>query len=97
LKVKLLDGTVKTFLVDWSVPVSSVIRSIGEKMSLTNADEFGLQLESKGGEWLNGNTCLDEQAVTQESLIVLKKKFFFSDAQIDKDDPVSLHLLFVQV
>ncbi len=29
-------------------------------------------------------------------MVVLKKKFFFFDANVDKDDPVTLHLLFVQ-
>jgi talin len=27
---------------------------------------------------------------------MLKKKFFFSDANVDRDDPVGLHLLYVQ-
>jgi hypothetical protein len=30
-------------------------------------------------------------------MVVLKKKFFFSDQNIDRNDPVQLNLLYVQV
>jgi len=29
-------------------------------------------------------------------MLVLKKKFFFSDSNVDRNDPVQLHLMYVQ-
>jgi hypothetical protein len=40
---------------------------------------------------------LPEQGVTEDETVLLKKKFFFNDANVDRSDPVQLHLLYVQV
>jgi talin len=49
IKIKLVDDTIKSMLVDLSQPVSEVVNSIGSKMSIKNADEFSLQPEMKQG------------------------------------------------
>lgn len=48
-------------------------------------------------DWLKGTSILGEIGLNDEEVLVLKKKFFFNDANIDRNDPVQLHLLFVQV
>ena len=48
MKIKLVDGTVKTVLADVSLPLIEVVDFIGEKMSLKNPAEFSIQEEAKG-------------------------------------------------
>lgn len=48
-------------------------------------------------DWLKQTAILGELGLPDEEILVLKKKFFFNDANIDRNDPVQLHLLFVQV
>ncbi len=48
-------------------------------------------------DWLHPNVTLPEQGVTEDETVLLKKKFFFNDANVDRSDPVQLHLLYVQV
>jgi len=45
IKVKLIDETVKTILVDDSLSVEEVVKVIGEKMDLRNPEEFSLAVE----------------------------------------------------
>ena len=39
---------------------------------------------------------LREQGISDTDIVILKKKFFFSDQTIDQNDPVQLGLLFNQ-
>ncbi|KAF2072395.1 hypothetical protein CYY_006287 [Polysphondylium violaceum] len=93
-KIKLLDETIKTQLVDESTSVSDIIAGIAKKMGIKNPEEYSF-MNSKG-DWLNNNQILSEQGVTEADIVVMKKKFFFNDANIDRNDPVQLHLLYVQ-
>src|SRR5689334_5756162 len=52
LKVKLVDGTTKTMLVDLSLSVPDVIEHISKKIGLKNPEEYGLQIEGNEG-WLH--------------------------------------------
>lgn len=47
--------------------------------------------------WLQATQCLAEQGVTDEQMVLLQKKYFVDDANISRDDPVQLHLVYVQV
>lgn len=47
--------------------------------------------------WLNPDKSLREQGVDENEVIVLKKKFFVTDSNIDRTDPIQLNLLYVQV
>eukprot|EP01116_Phalansterium_solitarium_P023894 TRINITY_DN8583_c0_g1_i4.p1 TRINITY_DN8583_c0_g1~~TRINITY_DN8583_c0_g1_i4.p1 ORF type:complete len:716 (+),score=234.47 TRINITY_DN8583_c0_g1_i4:107-2254(+) len=96
VKVKLMDETIKTVLLDTTQPVKDLIRIMAEKFSISNGEEYSLQAESSPGEWLQSNTSLDEQNVPEGTILILKKRFFYSDNLLDKEDPVSLHLLYVQ-
>ena len=46
--------------------------------------------------WLNPDKTLHEQGVDDNEVVVLKK-FFFSDQNVDRTDPIQLNLLYVQV
>ena len=48
-------------------------------------------------QWLLPNKALREQGVEENELVVLKKKFFVSDPEIDRNDPVQVNLLYHQV
>lgn len=39
---------------------------------------------------------LGEQGIVESDVLLLKKKFFFSDQSVDKNDPIQLNLLYVQ-
>jgi talin len=46
LKVKLLDDTVKTMIVDDSMSVEQLVEIVGKKMNIKNFEEFSLQTEN---------------------------------------------------
>lgn len=48
--------------------------------------------------WLEPQQTLREQGLIDETTVVtLRKKFFFSDQNVNANDPVQLHLLYEQV
>jgi len=112
LKVELADGTIKTMLVDDSLPVQDIVEEVGRKMGLRNPEEFSLRLKAseepatgkkskkgtprEGDRWLNPSQALGEQGVPDDAVISLKKKFYVDDANVDRSDPVQLHLIYVQ-
>eukprot|EP01088_Endostelium_zonatum_P017435 TRINITY_DN513_c0_g3_i3.p1 TRINITY_DN513_c0_g3~~TRINITY_DN513_c0_g3_i3.p1 ORF type:complete len:1705 (-),score=540.74 TRINITY_DN513_c0_g3_i3:2315-7429(-) len=95
LKIKLLDDTIKTVLVDDSSDVSEITDVIGKRMNIKNPEEFSLKVLTSNS-WLNPALTLTEQGIKEDDILLLKKKFFFNDANVDKSDPVQLHLLYVQ-
>jgi len=95
LKIKLLDDTVKTVLVDDSSDVAEITEVIGKRMNIKNPEEFSLKVLTSNS-WLNPALTLTEQGMKEDDVLLLKKKFFFNDANVDRSDPVQLHLLYVQ-
>uniref|UniRef100_A0A5S6Q7X7 FERM domain-containing protein n=1 Tax=Trichuris muris TaxID=70415 RepID=A0A5S6Q7X7_TRIMR len=135
LKVRMLDGTVKTLMVDDSLPVGQLMIVICARIGITNHDEYSLVREvviendristvkredvNKLGtltrskekkmeqlrkqlhtdeelNWLDHSKTLREQGVDESETVLLRRKFFFSDQNIDSRDPVQLNLLYVQ-
>ena len=47
--------------------------------------------------WLDHSKTLREQSVDDNETLLLRRKFFFSDQNVDARDPVQLNLLYVQV
>lgn len=47
-------------------------------------------------DWVDHSKTLDEQEVAPEETLVFRRKFFYSDQNIDSRDPMQLHLLYVQ-
>jgi len=116
MKVELLDGMVRAFLLDDSLPVQELAEEIGKKLFLRNPEEFSLQWrETGGGEdsrkqgkkkkknkqfddfWLNPQQALGEQGVPDDAVLLLVKKYFDDDKNLDTSDPSQLHLIYVQV
>lgn len=46
--------------------------------------------------WLDHSKTLRQQKIDESTCLVLKRKFFFSDKNIDTRDPIQLNLLYVQ-
>uniref|UniRef100_A0A671LYR0 Talin-1-like n=1 Tax=Sinocyclocheilus anshuiensis TaxID=1608454 RepID=A0A671LYR0_9TELE len=131
LKIRMLDGTVKTVMVDDSKIVSDMLMTICARIGITNYDEYSLVRdvgEEKKEEttgtlkrdktllrddkkmeklkqklhtddelnWLDHGRMLREQGVEESEMLLLRRKFFYSDQNVDSRDPVQLNLLYVQ-
>lgn len=46
--------------------------------------------------WVDPSKTLREQGIDENETVLLRRKFFFSDQNIDSRDPVQLNLLYVQ-
>ena len=71
----------------------------GSSSTLSRGGKLAKQKEkdaSTDARWLNPEKSLPEQNVTENDMVLLKKKFFYSDINIDRNDPVQLNLLYVQ-
>eukprot|EP00095_Tigriopus_kingsejongensis_P007975 maker-scaffold475_size161908-snap-gene-0.21 protein:Tk07975 transcript:maker-scaffold475_size161908-snap-gene-0.21-mRNA-1 annotation:"Talin-1" len=143
LKVRMLDGTVKSVMVDDSQNVGNLMVLICTKIGITNHDEYSLvwdkpeenqeniptnkfgtlggtmtlrrkykegekeidpkmeelkrQLNTEDGvNWVDHGRTLREQGIGEIDVLLLKRKYFYSDANIDSRDPVQLNLLYEQ-
>ncbi|XP_026736413.1 talin-1 isoform X1 [Trichoplusia ni] len=137
LRVRMLDGTVKTLLVDDSQVVANLMVVICTKIGITNYDEYGLVREEQKDEpdpcekpnfgtltlkrkhqekerdakmeqlrkklrtddevnWVEPSKTLREQGIEGRETLLLRRKLFFSDRNVDSRDPVQLNLLYVQ-
>uniref|UniRef100_A0A8B9VPC5 Talin 1 n=1 Tax=Anas zonorhyncha TaxID=75864 RepID=A0A8B9VPC5_9AVES len=120
LKIRKLDGTVKTVMVDDSKTITDILMTICTRIGITNYDEYSLEVtgtlkkdetllrDEKKMEklkqklhtddelnWLDHGRTLCEQGIDDETLL-LRRKFFYSDQNVDSRDPVQLNLLYVQ-
>ncbi|NXO78630.1 TLN1 protein, partial [Sitta europaea] len=131
LKIRMLDGTVKTVMVDDSKTVTDMLMTICARIGITNYDEYSLVreiMEEKKEEvtgtlkkdktllrdekkmeklkqklhtddelnWLDHGRTLREQGIDESETLLLRRKFFYSDQNVDSRDPVQLNLLYVQ-
>uniref|UniRef100_A0A8B9N265 FERM domain-containing protein n=1 Tax=Accipiter nisus TaxID=211598 RepID=A0A8B9N265_9AVES len=132
LKIHMLNGTVKTVMVDDSKTVMDMLMTICARIGITNYDEYSLVreiMEEKEEEvtgtlkkdktllrdekkmeklkqklhtddelnWLDHGWTLREQGIDNNETLLLRRKFFYSDQNVDSRDPVQLNLLYVQV
>ncbi|VDN24157.1 unnamed protein product [Gongylonema pulchrum] len=143
LKVRMLDGAVKTVMVDESQPVGEIMVVVCSKIGISNHEEYSLVRqpsdqdwrstltlkEEKRGRsedrglgfgtlgrnkerkmeqlraklhtdeellWLDHGKTLREQSIADDETLILRRKFFFSDTNVDCRDPVQLNLLYEQ-
>jgi len=47
--------------------------------------------------WVNHGQTLREQGVEDSEIVILRRKYFYSDQNVDSRDPIQLNLLYVQV
>ncbi|XP_042262162.1 talin-2a isoform X1 [Thunnus maccoyii] len=130
-KIKMLDGAVKTIMVDDSKTVGELLVTICSRIGITNYEEYSLiqeTVEEKKEEgmgtlkkdrtllrderkmeklkaklhtdddlnWLDHSRTFREQGVDENETLLLRRKFFYSDQNVDSRDPVQLNLLYVQ-
>lgn len=144
LKVRMLDNSVKSIMVDDSQIVTNLMVLICTKIGITNHDEYSLvwdkpeeeqenvptnrfgtlggtmtlkrakirdgekeidpkmeelkkQLNTEDGvNWVDHGKTLREQGIVETDILLLKRKYFYSDANIDSRDPIQLNLLYQQ-
>ncbi|XP_010889527.3 talin-2a isoform X1 [Esox lucius] len=131
LKIKMLDGAVKTIMVDDSKTVGELLVTICSRIGITNYEEYSLiqeVMEEKKDDgmgtlkkdrtllrderkmeklkaklhtdddlnWLDHSRTFREQGVEETETLLLRRKFFYSDQNVDSRDPVQLNLLYVQ-
>ena len=143
LRVRMLDGAIKTLMVDDSQPVGQLMIVICTRIGITNHDEYSMTreiavsadsrthsvstLNRKDGEksafgtltlgrskekkmealraklhtdeelnWVDHSKTLREQGIDESETLLLRRKYFFSDTNVDSRDPVQLNLLYVQ-
>ncbi|XP_034385157.1 talin-2a [Cyclopterus lumpus] len=130
-KIKMLDGAVKTVMVDDSKTVGELLVTICSRIGITNYEEYSL-IQETGEEkkedgmgtlkkdrtllrderkmeklkaklhtdddlnWLDHSRTFREQGVDENETLLLRRKFFYSDQNVDSRDPVQLNLLYVQ-
>nr|XP_033474475.1 talin-2a isoform X2 [Epinephelus lanceolatus] len=130
-KIKMLDGAVKTIMVDDSKTVGELLVTICSRIGITNYEEYSLiqeTVEEKKDDgmgtlkkdrtllrderkmeklkaklhtdddlnWLDHSRTFREQGVDESETLLLRRKFFYSDQNVDSRDPVQLNLLYVQ-
>uniref|UniRef100_A0A8C8FQB2 Talin 2 n=1 Tax=Oncorhynchus tshawytscha TaxID=74940 RepID=A0A8C8FQB2_ONCTS len=132
-KIKMLDGAVKTIMVDDSKTVGELLVTICSRIGITNYEEYSLiqeAVEEKKEDghgtgtlkkdrtllrderkmerlkaklhtdddlnWLDHSRTFREQGVEESEMLLLRRKFFYSDQNVDSRDPVQLNLLYVQ-
>uniref|UniRef100_A0AC35TRB9 FERM domain-containing protein n=1 Tax=Rhabditophanes sp. KR3021 TaxID=114890 RepID=A0AC35TRB9_9BILA len=145
VKVRTLDGSIKTVNIDESQIVGQLMITICSKIGIFNYEEYSLVREDsanclKKGEkqletslycpnkgalqnnifgtiykknekklenlrhklhtdeelnWVENLKTFLEQDIHPDQVLILRRKFFFSDANVERD-PVQLHLLYVQ-
>ncbi|GCC33394.1 hypothetical protein chiPu_0011863 [Chiloscyllium punctatum] len=130
-KVRMLDGAVKTVMIDDSKTVGELLVPICSRIGITNYEEYSLIqdiIEEKKEDgtatlkkdrtlhrdekkmeklkaklhtdddlnWLDHSRTFREQGVDENETLLLRRKFFYSDQNVDSRDPVQLNLLYVQ-
>jgi hypothetical protein len=75
LKVKAMDDSMRTVMIDDSLVVWQLVDTIGERMGFKNPEEYSLAF-SDGSAWLHPTQTLQEQGLDEKDIVLLKKKFF---------------------
>ncbi|XGW23184.1 hypothetical protein V3C99_005435 [Haemonchus contortus] len=152
LKVRMLDGSVKTIPIDESHPVGQLMVGVCTKIGISNYEEYSLvretEMDGRGSTmnlrdersrstdsdrkgmmgtlgrkkeqkleqlrdrimngrwqklhtdeelaWVDHGKTLREQGIGEDETLLLRRKYFFSDTNVDSRDPVQLNLLYVQ-
>lgn len=73
------------------------ISSPGARTSHTLVPVPAYTLALSAVNWLDHGRTLREQGIDDNETLLLRRKFFYSDQNVDSRDPVQLNLLYVQV
>eukprot|EP01105_Mastigella_eilhardi_P018996 TRINITY_DN4445_c0_g3_i1.p1 TRINITY_DN4445_c0_g3~~TRINITY_DN4445_c0_g3_i1.p1 ORF type:complete len:2438 (+),score=701.53 TRINITY_DN4445_c0_g3_i1:98-7411(+) len=94
-KIATLDGTVRTVLVDDSKLVIDAVKVICERIGLKHHEEFAFKDQDR--KWIKNSKTFLEQGLTEDCVLMIRKMLFFYDDQIDEDDAMQVHLLYLQI
>lgn len=110
LKLQMVDGTIKTLMVSEDQPVANLMVLICTKLNIRNSEEFSLMAANRilkhtikkvkideDVYWLDHSKTLDEQGINEDDSVILKRKFFYSDQNVDLNDTIQLDILYAQV
>lgn len=95
MKVKLPDGSIRAIMLDESLPVFKLVENVGEKIDLTHSEEYSFRIEGQS-RWLAESQNLAGNAVPDDAILELRRKYWFSDANVTLESPMELHLLYVE-
>ncbi|ELP95163.1 talin, putative [Entamoeba invadens IP1] len=94
VNVMLPDGSQKKMMLDVCQPIKGLIAAIADKMSLHHAEAFGIQVYGTK-RFLKMKNSLYEVAPC-DAVFTLKKRHFIQEGELNRDDPMLLHLTYVQ-
>jgi len=94
VSVKTADEHRTAVIVDLTRPVKEVLVTIGQRFGLDRTEEYALQWE-RTGRFLKATKPITEQGNSNE-VLVLRKRYYVTDAQLDANSPVQLHLAYIQ-
>eukprot|EP01130_Rhizamoeba_saxonica_P013799 TRINITY_DN5926_c0_g1_i1.p1 TRINITY_DN5926_c0_g1~~TRINITY_DN5926_c0_g1_i1.p1 ORF type:complete len:2517 (-),score=746.62 TRINITY_DN5926_c0_g1_i1:47-7120(-) len=109
MTITLRNGATRAVIIDESKKVNSITKVIAERLNLSNGEEFALRWPPQEGDhihnprWLAKDMTLHAQDVDLDTMeqegvyLIYSKRFFFSDEYIDKDHPVELNMLFIEM
>lgn len=97
LRIQLMDDSTRAVLIDSSKPIRDNIVTIGEKVMVKDMDEYALRkVGSSEGDWLDPDKTLYEEDIADDEVLLFAKRFFSNDFNVDMNDPMQLHLIYVQ-
>ncbi|KAJ3396785.1 Talin-1 [Lobulomyces angularis] len=89
-------GITNTEEYSFQPEVSDVTNQKGGKDVKKNKKQHVAEQIAEDARWLNPDKTLAEQGLGEADIVILKKKFYFTDQNIDRNDPVQLNLLYNQ-
>lgn len=103
LRVKMLDGALKTVRIDESLTVQELAEFVSSKMGIFS-NEYMFANEKQRSkkhpcedsiEWLDGSKSFPEQMLSEADTVLLRKKFYFCDEQLDQTNVVEVNLMYL--
>lgn len=80
-----LNGTLRTSTLRSKNKIDQKMEQLKKKLKID--DDMN---------WVDHSKYLDEQGIGLNTTLIFRRKYFYSDQNIDSRDPMQLHLLFVQ-
>ena len=76
---------------------TSTLRRNKEKTLDPKMEKLKMKLKTDDDmNWVDHSKTLEEQEITSDEILIFRRKFFYSDQNIDSRDPMQLHLLYAQ-
>merc|ERR1712013_103685 len=118
LKVRTLDNTMRTLMVENSKTVEELMDVICKRIGIPNNHEYSLASTKEAAQeaqinknmekikaklhtedevnWLDHHKTLREQGMTEAEPLLMRRKFFYTDVNVTKEDSIQLNMLYEQ-